>query len=167
MLLRTVECGIVAGQGGVIVVTSTASTVQEYLDSLPPDRRAVVAAVREVVLRHLPAGYQETMNWGMISYELPLSVYPRTHNGKPLSYAALAAQKHHYALYLMAVYADPGLEARLREGFTAAGKKLDVGKSCVRFHRLEDLAMDLIGDLVAGTPPDAFIALYERSRRRP
>ena len=148
------------------MVTSTTSTIEEYLSSLPADRRDVVAAVREVVLRHLPAGYQETMNWGMISFEIPLSVYPRTHNGQPLSYAALAAQKHHFALYLMAVYGDPALEARLREGFAEAGKKLDMGKSCVRFRRLEDLPLDLIGDLIAGTPPDAFIALYEQSRRR-
>jgi hypothetical protein len=148
------------------LVKSTASTVPEYLDALPADRRVVVAAVREVVLRHLPAGYQEAMNWGMISYEIPLELYPRTHNGQPLSYAALAAQKNHFALYLMAVYGDPAREARLREGFAQAGKKLDMGKSCVRFRRLDDLPLDLIGQIVAGTPPDAFIALYEKSRRR-
>jgi hypothetical protein len=147
------------------MVKSTASTVEEYLDSLPADRRTVVAAVREVVLRHLPAGYQETMCWGMISYGIPLEVYPRTYNGQPLGYAALAAQKNHYALYLMAVYGDPAREARLREGFTQAGKKLDMGKSCVRFHRLEDLPLDVIGEVIASTPPDKLIASYERSRR--
>ena len=148
------------------MVTSPASTVQEYLDSLPADRRAVVAAVREVVLRHLPAGYQEAMNWGMISCEISLEVYPRTYNGRPLSYAALAAQKNHFALYLMAVYGDPAQEARLREGFERAGKKLDMGKSCVRFRRLEDLPLDLIGEVIAGTPPAELIATYEKSRRR-
>jgi len=148
------------------MVTSTASTVQEYLDSLPGDRRVVIAAVREVVLRHLPDGYQEAMNWGMISYGIPLEAYPRTYNGQPLGYAALAAQKNYYALYLMAVYGDPAREARLREGFAHAGKKLDMGKSCVRFRRLEDLPLDAIGEVIASTPPDELIATYERSRRQ-
>jgi hypothetical protein len=147
------------------VVRSGASTVQQYLDSLPADRRVVIAAIREVVLRYLPQGYRETMNWGMISYEIPLEVYPATYNGQPLSYAGLAAQKSHYALYLMAVYGDPTREARLREGFAQAGKKLDMGKSCVRFHRLEELPLDVIGELIASTPPDELIAAYERSRR--
>ena len=147
------------------MVKSAASTVAEYLDSLPADRRNVVAAVREVVLRHLPQGYRETMNWGMISYEISLEVYPSTYNGQPLSYAGLAAQKNHYALYLMAVYGDPAREARLREGFAQAGKKLDMGKSCVRFRRLEDLPLDVIGEVIASTPPDELIATYERSRR--
>ena len=147
------------------MVKSTASTVQEYLDSLPSDRRAVIAAVREVVLRHLPQGYQETMGWGMISYGIPLEVYPQTYNGQPLGYVALAAQKKYYALYLMAVYGDPARETRLREGFAQAGKKLDMGKSCVRFRRLEDLPLDLIGEVIASTPPDELIATYERSRR--
>jgi hypothetical protein len=105
------------------------------------------------------------MNWGMISYEISLEVYPSTYNGQPLSYAGLAAQKNHYALYLMAVYGDPAREARLREGFAQAGKKLDMGKSCVRFRRLEDLPLDVIGEVIASTPPDELIATYERSRR--
>jgi Domain of unknown function (DU1801) len=149
------------------MVRSAALTVQEYLNSLPAERRAVVSAVRDVVVRHLPAGYQEAMNWGMISYEIPLSVYPRTHNGQPLSYAALAAQKRHYALYLMGVYGDPMLEKHLREGFARAGKKLDMGKSCVRFRRLDDLPLQVIGEVIAAMSPGAFIARYEESRRRP
>jgi hypothetical protein len=148
------------------MVTSTASTVEEYLASLPLDRRAVIAAVREVVLRNLPAGYREAMNWGMISYEIPLETYPNTYHGRPLSYVALAAQKHHFSLYLMAVYGDLEEEARLRDGFAQAGKKLDMGKSCVRFRQLDDLPLDVIGETIAETPPDRLIALYERSRRR-
>ena len=148
------------------MVTSTAATVQEYLDSLPADRRAVAVAVRETVLRYLPAGYHEAMSWGMISYGIPLEAYPRTYNGQPLGYAALAAQKNYYALYLMAVYGDPMREAQLREGFAHAGKKLDMGKSCVRFRRLEDLPLDLIGEVIASTPPAELIAIYERSRQR-
>jgi len=145
---------------------SQASTVDEYLQELPEDRRAVVSAVREVVLRHLPEGYRETMSWGMISYEIPLERYPTTYNGQPLGYAALAAQKSHYALYLTCAYADPAQADWLAEEFRRAGKKLDMGKSCLRFRRLEDLPLEVIGRAVASTPPDAFIAQYEAARAR-
>src|SRR5918998_6950584 len=111
---------------------SAAATVAEYLAELPPARRAVVAAVRDVVRGALPDGYVETMNWGMISYEIPLSRYPTTYNGRPLSYAALAAQKSHYALYLMGACADPAHAAALESAFAAAGKRMDMGKSCLR-----------------------------------
>ncbi|HWN43613.1 MAG TPA: DUF1801 domain-containing protein [Thermoanaerobaculia bacterium] len=143
---------------------SSAATVQQYLEELPEDRRAVVEAVREMVLHNLPEGYRESLNWGMIIYEVPLERYPNTYNGQPLGYLALAAQKNYYALYLNGVYQDPEQEARLREGFKKAGKKLDMGKSCLRFKKLDDLPMNVLAELVAGTPPDAFIAQYEASR---
>ena len=145
---------------------SSATTVEAYLDELPAERRAVVSAVRDVVLQRLPAGYEETMNWGMIAYEVPLARYPDTYNGQPLSYAALAAQKNYYALYLTAAYQDETGEQQLRDAFAAAGKRLDMGKSCIRFRRLEDLPLDVVGDVVASTPPDAFIARYEAARKR-
>jgi hypothetical protein len=145
---------------------SSAATVEEYLQELPEERRAVVAAVREVILRNLPAGYREGMSWGMISYEVPLERYPNTYNGQPLSYAALAAQKNYYAVYLMTAYGDPERESWFREEYRKAGKKLDMGKSCVRFRRLEDLPLELIGRVIAATPPEAWIAIYEASRRR-
>lgn len=145
---------------------SSATSVEEYLNELPEDRRAVVAAVRDVVLRNLPDGYKESVNWGMISYEVPLERYPETYNRQPLSYAALAAQKNHYALYLNAVYQDPGKDAWLRQEFDKAGKKLDMGKSCVRFRKLDDLPLDVIGRAVASTPPEELIATYEASRKK-
>ena len=148
------------------MVRSKASTVQEYLQELPPERRTVISRVREMILRHLPEGYDEAMNWGMISYEIPLEEYPDTYNGKPLAYAALAAQKNHYSLYLMGVYQDADQEAWLREGFRKAGKKLDMGKSCLRFRKLEDLPLDVIGQVIASTTPKEFIALYESSRKK-
>jgi hypothetical protein len=146
------------------MVTSAAATVQAYLNELPEDRRAVVSAVRDVIVRHLPAGYREAMTWGMISYEIPLERYRDTYNGQPLSYVALAAQKNHFALYLMCVYGDPKQSAWLKEQFKEAGKKLDMGKSCVRFRRLEDLPLDVIGQVVAKTPPEKYIARYEAIR---
>jgi len=148
------------------MVSSQAATVAEYLDELSEERRAVVARVRQTVLDHLPAGYQETMRWGMISYEIPLERYPDTYNGQPLAYIGLAAQKRHYALYLMGVYADSDQERRLREVYAERGLRLDFGKSCLRFRRLEELPLDLIAELVAATPPEAHIAQYEASRKR-
>jgi hypothetical protein len=145
---------------------SNAATVQAYLDELPEERRAVIAAVRDVILRHLPAGYRETMSWGLISYEVPLERYPDTYNGQPLSYVCLAAQKNHYALYLMCVYGNASREAWLRAEFQKAGKKLDMGKSCLRFRKLEDLPLDVIGQVVAAATPEQYIAGYEASRRK-
>ena len=148
------------------MVQSAAATVAEYLDELPPERRAVIAAVRKVIRRNLPKGYQEVMNWGAITYELPLKRYPNTYNGQPLCYAALAAQKHHFALYLMTVYGDKKLEQELRDAFKKAGKKLDMGKSCVRFRSVDQLQLDAIGRIIAAVPPDKYIAAYEKRRGR-
>ncbi|MEL1265365.1 DUF1801 domain-containing protein [Pseudoxanthomonas putridarboris] len=145
---------------------SKAKTVEAYLAELPEDRRAVVSSVRDLVNRHLPDGYVETMNWGMISWEVPLSRYPVTYNKQPLSYVALAAQKNHYALYLMCVHADSGHEEALRAAYAKAGRKLDMGKSCLRFKKLDDLLMPEIGRIIAATPVDAHIARYEASRAR-
>ncbi|MGA9532871.1 MAG: DUF1801 domain-containing protein [Anaerolineales bacterium] len=136
---------------------SDVKTVADYLKELPPEKRAVITVVRKLILDHLPAGYVERMNWGMISYEIPLEMYPDTYNGKPLLFASLAAQKKHFALYLMNVYQDPSLEDVLKRGFARAGKKLDMGKSCLRFRRLEDLPMQVIGEVIAATPPESMI----------
>lgn len=144
---------------------SRAATIQAYLRSLPADRRAVVSAVRNVVARHLPKGYRETMNWGMISYEIPLTKYPQTYSGQPLMYAALGAQKQHCSLYLMCVYQDAKQERLLKTGFKRAGKKLDMGKSCIRFRQVEDLPLDVIAGVVGSTTPEQFIAAYERVRK--
>jgi uncharacterized protein YdhG (YjbR/CyaY superfamily) len=143
------------------MVQSKATTVEDYLNELPPDRRAVIEQVREVILANLPAGYRETINYGMISYEIPLERYPKTYNKQPLSYLGLAAQKNHYALYLMSVYGDGAAERTLAQEFADAGKKLDMGKSCLRFRRLDDLPLDVIGRAVASTDPDAYIRIYE------
>ena len=148
------------------MVSSGARTVDDYLQELPSERREVVAAVREEIRRNLPPGYVESMNWGMIAYEVPLERYPDTYNRQPLSYAALAAQKNHYAVYLNSIYMRPDGEARMQEEFDRAGKKLDMGKSCVRFRNLEDLPLAVIGKLISETPVDDFIQLYEVSRRK-
>jgi hypothetical protein len=146
------------------MATSKAATVEEYLAELPEDRRAVVSAVRDVVLRNLPAGYREMMGYGMITWGIPLEDYPNTYNGQPLGYAALAAQKNYYALYLMSPYMDPAEKEGLRDEFRKAGKKLDMGKSCLRFKKLEDLPLDVVGRVIASTPPKEYITRYEAVR---
>ena len=146
------------------MTASAAATVEQYLAELPPDRRSVLAKVRDVIRRHLPKGYREEMGWGMISYTLPLDLYAETYNGQPLCYAALAAQKSHCAVYLTGAYADPKVEKAIRDGFAKAGKKLDIGKSCIRFRTDDDLPLEVIGWAVASMPPDRFIAQYESAR---
>jgi hypothetical protein len=141
-----------------------ARTPAAYLAAQPADRRKELARVRQVVRRHLPAGYREVINWGMITYEIPLTRYSKTYNGQPLCYASLGAQKRHLALYLMGAYATPANVRTLREGFKKAGKKLDMGKSCIRFQAADDLALGAIGRVVASLPAKKYIALYEATR---
>ena len=142
------------------------TTVEAYLNQLPEDRRAAVSAVRAVIRKNLPKGYEEVINWGMICYQIPLERYRDTHNGQPLCYAALASQKHHMAVYLMCVYGGKEIAAWFREEFRKAGKKLDMGKSCVRFKKLEDLPLNVIGKAVKKVSPKAYIAHYEAARKR-
>jgi Domain of unknown function (DU1801) len=146
------------------MVSSSANTVDAYLAELSPERRKVIATMRDMVNAHLPPGYEETMNWGMISWEIPLSRYPVTYNKQPLNYVALAAQKNKYSLYLMSVVADSEHEHRLRAAAAAMGKTLDMGKCCVRFKRCEDLPLEVIGELIASMPAGTYIADYEARR---
>ena len=147
------------------MVTNKATSVRKYLASLPSERRSSISRVRDVVRKNLPAGYREVVDWGMVCYELPLERYPDTYNGRPLCYAAIAAHKNHNALYLTNAYQDAGEAARLREAFRKAGKKMDMGKSCLRFRSSDDLPLEAIGHVIRNTPPEKFIARYEASRR--
>jgi Domain of unknown function (DU1801) len=148
------------------MVSSKETTPAAYLKSLPAERRAVVAAVRAVIKKRLPEGYVETMNWGMLSYEVPLKVYPDTYNKKPLSYVALAAQKNNYAIYIMCVNGEKGQRHVIEDAFKAAGKKLDMGGCCVRFKKLENIPLEFIGDVVASTPMKRLIEMAQEARKR-
>ncbi|HLA89512.1 MAG TPA: DUF1801 domain-containing protein [Gemmatimonadaceae bacterium] len=148
------------------MATSAARTVLQYLASLPPERRRVVVAVRGLIRKHLPAGYREMMGWGVITWAIPLSHYPKTYNGQPLCYAALAAQKNGYSLYLMGIYGDRALNQWFRDEFRKAGKKLDMGKSCVRFKTVDDLALPAVAGVIGEWPAAEWIKLYESSRAR-
>jgi hypothetical protein len=143
---------------------STATTVEQYLAELPPERRDSIARVRDVILKHLPAGFTEGMAFGMIGYAIPLERYTSTYNKQPLAYAALAAQKNYNALYLMSVYQGRWAETVLRKAFAAAGLKLDMGKSCIRFQRPEDLPLAAIGELIGSGSVEEHIAAYESGR---
>jgi hypothetical protein len=148
------------------VATSKAPTVAAYLKELPPERRKVVSAMRRLIRDHLPAGYQEKMGWGVISYEVPLKRFPDTYNGQPLCYVGLAAHKSACSLYLMAVYQNPNMAAAFKQAFVKAGKKLDMGKSCVRFRSLDDLPLPAIGKTIAAVSVDEYLDWYQRSRKK-
>jgi len=144
---------------------SKAATVAEYLASLPEDRRAALNAVREVFRANMDPQLVECMNYGMIGYVVPHSIYPAGYHCDPklpLPYGGLASQKNHMSLYLMCTYADAPTEARLRKAWAATGKKLDMGKSCIRFKRVDDLAFDAIADTLRQVTVKGFIAQYEK-----
>jgi hypothetical protein len=147
------------------MVQSKAETVDEYLLELPAARRSAIAAVRGTILKNLPRGYEETMQYGMIAYVVPLEKYPDTYNGHPLTLAALASQKNYMSLYLNNIYASKKMRKWFVQEFKASGKSLDMGKSCVRFKNLEGIPLELVGKAIACTSVDKFIELYEKIRK--
>jgi uncharacterized protein YdhG (YjbR/CyaY superfamily) len=146
------------------VETGQARTVDEYLANLAPDRREAIEAVRDVVRANLPEGFEEGMAYGMIAWYVPLATFPDTYNGQPRGLAARASQKHHMSLYLNSVYGDPETERWFRGRWASTGKKLDMGKSCVRFKRLQDLPLEVIGETIARVPLDRFVDHYRDVR---
>lgn len=146
------------------MVSSAATTVSQYLSALPPPRRAEISRVRDLVNANLPSGYEEGIIYGMISWFIPLAKKPDTYNGQPLCIASLGAQKNYNALYLMTVYGDPTLEKKFRGAFKAAGKKLDMGKSCVRFSAADELVPSAIEDAIKAMSVDDYIAHYDKVR---
>lgn len=147
---------------------SKATTVQAYLESLPEDRRAAIEAVRAVILKNLDSNIQEQMQYGMIGYAVPHSVFPNGYHcdpKQPLPYAGLASQKQHMSLYLMAAYTMGGQENGdglwFRKAWMATGKKLDMGKACVRFKTIDDVPLDVVGEMFRRVPASAYIARYE------
>lgn len=145
---------------------SKATTVDAYLAELPDDRRQAIETVRQTILEHLPKGYEEVMNWGMISYQVPLSVYPDTYNKRPLMYAALASQKNYMAVYLTGLYMQSDRRAAFERDYKATGKKLDMGGACVRFKKLEDLPLDLVGKHIAQIPMAEHVATAKAATKK-
>lgn len=155
---------------------SPATTPEAYLASLPDDRRATLSAVRDVILANLDGCYSERMQYGMLGYGIAHSVYPAGYHcdpGQPVPFAALASQKNYLSLYLMGLYvgcagSDETSElAWFREAWAASGKrKLDMGKACVRFKKLDDISLDVIGEAIRRMPAQRYLALYEQALKK-
>jgi hypothetical protein len=146
---------------------SDARTVDQYLAELPEDRREAISALRKVILKNLPRGYEEGMAYGMIGYHVPHSIYPAGYHcdpAQPLPFAALASQKNHMALYLMCIYSESEYERWFREAWARAGKKLDMGKSCIRFKKLADVPLDVVGAAIKKVPVKKYVETYEAAR---
>lgn len=145
---------------------SKAATVEDYLAELPEDRRASIQAVRKVILANLDGGYEEGMQYGMIGYYVPHSIYPSGYHcdpKQPLPFVCLASQKNHLSIYMMSVYGDSDLAKWFQTAWKKTGKKLDMGKSCIRFKKPEDLALDVIGEAILRQPVKRHIEFYEKA----
>ena len=145
---------------------SSSPGVATFLASLPAERRREVERVRDLLRRHLPAGYEEVVSKNMLVYQVPLQRYSDTYNGQPLWYAALAAEKSYLSLHLMPIYGDKRQAQFLEDGFRAAGKKLDRGKACIHFQAADDLALDVIGEIVGSIPVDRWVQIAATARRQ-
>ena len=146
---------------------SKAKTVTQYLAELPADRRKAIGQVRAMIRKHLPKGYEEMMQYGMIGYAVPLKLYPPGYHcakDTPLPFLSLASQKNNMALYMFCLYVDEKDRAQFQKEYKASGKKLDMGKSCIRFKKPEDLALDVIGRFIARVPVKKHIEVYEKAR---
>ncbi len=145
---------------------SKATTVAQYLRELPDDRRKPIKAVRKVIRDNLPTGYKEGMQYGMIGYFVPHKLYPNGYHcdpEQPLPFAHLASQKNHIAVYLFGMYSEPKLSEWFIKQWKATGKKLDMGKSCIRFKKIDDVPLELIGQVIKKVPVKKMIKLYEEA----
>ena len=145
------------------------ATVAAYLASLAPEKRTVIEAARAFVHQYIPRGYAEFMNWGVINWGIPLEEFSNTHNGQPLSYVGLGAQKSYNSLYLMGTfdsatgkYTSPFSEKLLVDAFKRAGKRLDMGKCCLHFKNLDDLELTSVATVIAMSTPAEYLAYYKR-----
>ena len=157
-------------------MTIPANSPEEYLAGVDEARRPFFKKLRETVVENLPDGFEERLSYGMIGYVVPHEIYPAGYHcdpRQPLPFAALASQKNYLSLYLMGMYcgctetpgSDESGDARwFRETWAKTGKKLDIGKACVRFKKTEDLALDVIGEAIRRLPAKTYIARYEKIR---
>ena len=148
------------------MVQSKATSVEKYLNELPENRREIISTIRDKILENLPDGYVESMNWGMITYEIPLETYPDTYNKQPLGIAAIASQKNHMAIYLMGCYMVPNQHEILINAYKKMDVKPNMGKSCIRFTKLEKIPLDTIIGLIRDFPVDEYIKHYEAVKKK-
>lgn len=148
---------------------SKAETVTEYLTTLPDERAEIMAALRSEIKKNLPKGFEETMQYGMISYVVPHKLYPAGYHCNPkeaLPFMSLASQKNHIAIYHMAVYQGALHDWFVKEFKKHSNKKLDMGKSCIRFKKADDVPVKLFGELAKKLKPKEWIEMYEKSLKR-
>jgi hypothetical protein len=145
------------------------TTVAAYLDSLTPEKREVIEAARAFVRKHIPKGYAEFMNWGVINWGIPLKAFADTYNGQPLCYIGLGAKKNYNSLYLMGAYESsngeyttPFSQQALVDAFKKAGKRLDMGKCCLHFKELDDLELKSVAKVIGMSTPKQYLAYYKR-----
>jgi hypothetical protein len=143
-----------------------ALTVKEWLASVPAERKDAINAVRDAVNEHLPRGFEETVDWGMLAWVVPLTTLPNTHNGRPLMVTALGAHSKLMTVYLMSVYGDPKLRKEFETAYKKTGKKLNMGGCGVHFKTLHDLPLDVVGNIVARVAVDQYVERYENSRTK-
>ena len=144
--------------------SSSQTTIADFLDTLPPERRREVERVRKVLRRYMPRGYEEVISKNMLVYQVPFELYSDTYNKQPLWYVALASEKSYLSLHLVPIYGDAAQAKRLKDGFKAAGKKLDMGKGCIHFKSADELELDVIGGIVASTPPDRWVDIVKAAK---
>ena len=143
---------------------NSTTSVASFLDKLSPERRREVERLRKVLRRHMPRGYEEVISKNMLVYQVPLQLYSDTYNKQPLWYVALASEKSYLSLHLMPIYGDAAQARRLKEGFKAAGKKLDMGKACIHFNTADELELNVIGEIVASTTPERWVEIAKSAR---
>jgi len=151
-------------------MTSDAKTPEEYINSLPPERKEAISKLRKIILKNLPKGFLETMGYGMLSYVVPHSIYPDGYHCKPetpLPFISVASQKNFVAVYHAGVYAHKELlDWFVNEYPKHVSRKLDMGKSCIRFKKLEEIPYELIGELASKMTTKDWIDIYERAIKK-
>ena len=143
-----------------------ALTVNQWLASVPAERKDAINAVRDAVNEHLPRGYEESVDWGMLAWVVPLATLPNTHNGHPLLLAALGAHRKLMTIYLMSVYDDPTLRREFQTAYKKTGKKLNMGGCCVHFKKLDDLPLDVVGNTIARVAVGQYVERYLNARKK-
>jgi len=151
---------------GRMVKERPALTVNQWLASVPAERKDAINAVRDAINEHLPQGYEETVDWGMLAWVVPLATLSNTHNGHPLMLAALGAHTKLMTVYLMSVYGDPELRSEFEIAYKRTGKKLHMGGCCVHFKKLDDLPLDVVGNTIARVAVDQYVERYLDSRTK-
>ena len=144
---------------------SKANSIEQYLNALPENRKKSLSIVRKTIVENLPTGYDEVMNWGLITYEVPLETFSNTYNEKPLMYTGLASQNNYMSVYLMGCYISPEIQKDFENAYKQSEKKLDAGKSCIRFRNVDDFPLKLIGKIIGLMSVEKFIENHSLVRK--